>query len=428
MLTSLYNRAMRKKISALFRNEFIQGGIVVTGASMLVNVINYLFQSAVAHSLGPTGLGEIAALFSYASIVSVPMVVLSMLVIQKIGAAKENKFNKAFQIEQYFIHQLKRFFPIIIISFITIPVIPRITNLSLTTSAIIIPYIFLTLITLLYSALLQSVKLFAIFSAISVVGVIVKVMGVLTVSYFTIKLLGIFIFLLLSLLITFILSRLYLYKNMKLVAQKYEPIDKKIRTILLSGEFLITLFSLLAITAFNNIDIIFVKKFFSYADAGLYASWSLFAKIILYILTPLISVAFVFFSNRQEEKAQRKTMIGFIILMAFVATSSYIAYNYAGHIIIPLFFGNRFLPVVPYLGTASLFGSLYATIFFVNNYFLAKMSKLALLLPAAIPLYVGLLFFFRNAIESIFMLNVYFAGGLAIMYIFSYGYSIRRGA
>ncbi len=419
---------MRKKISALLRNEFIQGGIIVTGASMVVNVINYLFQSAVAHSLGPAGLGEIAALFSYTSIASVPMVVLSMLVIQKVGSAQGDKYIKAAQIEQFFLLQLKRLFPFLIISFVLIPIIPRITNLSVTTSVIIIPYIFLTLITLLYSALLQSVKLFTIYSVIGVVGVIVKLLGVLTVPFFTIKLLGVFIFLLLSLLITFYLSRLYLYKNVELISQKSEILSKKIRTILLSREFLITLFSLLAITAFNNIDIIFVKKFFTYADAGLYASWSLFAKIILYILTPLISVSFVFFSNRQEEKAQRKTMSGFIILMTLVSTSSYVVYSYAGHFIIPLFFGDRFLPVVPFLGSASLFGSLYATIFFINNYFLAKMSKIALLLPGAIPVYIGLLFFFRNAIGSIFLLNVYFAAGLTILYVISYLYSIKHEA
>ncbi len=419
---------MRKKISKLLGNEFIQGGIVVTGASMVVNVINYLFQSAVAHSLGPSGLGEIAALFSYTSIASVPMVVLSMLVIQKIGAAQEDKFSKAIQIEQFFIHQAKRAFPLIVISFITIPLIPRLTNLSLTTAAFIIPFILLTLISLLYSALLQSVKLFVTFSVISVIGVIVKFLGIFTVPFFTIKLLGIYVFLLLSLLITFLLSRYYFIKKLHLSTIKNSLFEKKVRTILFSHEFLITLFSLLAITAFNNIDIIFVKKFFSYADAGLYASWSLFAKIILYILTPLISVSFVFFSNRQEEKNQQKTMMGFIVLMLIVALSSYVAYSYAGHIIIPLLFGNRFLPVVPYLGTASLFGSLYATIFFINNYFLAKMSRYSLLLPIAIPAYIGLLFFYRNSIESIFALNVYFAAALTFTYILIYSHSIKREA
>lgn len=417
---------MRKKISKLLGNEFIQGGIVVTGASMVVNIINYLFQSAVAHSLGPSGLGEIAALFSYTSIASVPMVVLSMLVIQKIGAAQEDKFSKAIQIEQFFIHQAKRAFPLIVISFTAIPLIPRLTNLSLTTAAFIIPFILLTLISLLYSALLQSVKLFVTFSVISVIGVIVKFLGIFTVPFFTIKLLGIYVFLLLSLLITFLLSRYYFIKKLHLSTIKNSLFEKKVRTILFSHEFLITLFSLLAITAFNNVDIIFVKKFFSYADAGLYASWSLFAKIILYILTPLISVSFVFFSNRQEEKNQQKTMMGFIVLMLIVALSSYVAYSYAGHIIIPLLFGNRFLPVVPYLGTASLFGSLYATIFFINNYFLAKMSRFSLLLPIAIPAYIGLLFFYRNSIESIFALNVYFAAALTFTYILIYSYSIKR--
>lgn len=419
---------MRMKISKLFGNEFIQGGIVVTGASMIVNIINYLFQSAVAHSLGPSGLGEIAALFSYTSIASVPMVVLSMLVIQKIGAAQENKMSKAIQIEQFFIYQLKRLFPFMIIAFIVIPFIPRLTNLSLTTSVFMIPFVLLTLISLLYSALLQSVKLFVTFSVISIVGVLVKLLGVLTTPFFTIKLLGIYIFLLLSLLITFLLSRYYFIKKLHFAPLKYNVFEKKVRTIILSQEFLITLFSLLAITAFNNIDIIFVKKFFSYADAGLYASWSLFAKIILYILTPLISVSFVFFSNRQEKKNQQKTMAGFIALMLIVAFSSYVVYSSAGHIIIPLLFGSRFLSVVPYLGTASLFGSLYATIFFVNNYFLAKMSKFALLLPVAIPLYMGLLFLYRNSIKSIFILNVYFAAALASMYILVYLYSVKHEA
>jgi O-antigen/teichoic acid export membrane protein len=253
-------------------------------------------------------------------------------------------------------------------------------------------------------------------------------MGALTIAWIGGGLTVVLIFLILSPLIKLILNIIYLYRAYpKDKNQTIKAIDKRILHILSDKVLIITTISVLALTLFNNVDIIIVKKFFSGYDAGIYASWSLFAKIILYFIGPVSMVSFIFFTSNKDTTKEHRALQGSLIILAFIGICSYIGYTYFGKPMIHLFFGTKFDAVIPYLSQASLFGTFYTAITFINNYFIAKKNKAALILPAIIPFYAGALILQRQSIESILQVNVWFGAVTTLIYLGMYISGLKKG-
>ncbi len=419
---------MLKHAHSLSKNKFVRGGIIVTTTSFLANVLNYFFQSLLGHTLGSSGFGEIAALFSYIALISVPLSVITTIIIQKVSSSKDS-IAYAHELESFFVDKLRKWWFLLVIPFLAIPFIPRLTNLSVVTSYMLVPFLIISLVSIFHTSALQGLALFFEFSIVNLLATVFKLMGPLLVLFHVGGLPTVLLFILLSALFSLIaqvsIFRKYVAKHA--LESKNMHIEKRLISFLSNKQFAITLFSLLSIVALNNIDIILVKKFFSSTDAGLYAAWSLFGKIIFYLFSPVASVSFVFFAKNHGKRAQN-AMLLFFMCMLVITISAYLGYHYLGRIFIPLFFGNQFIAVIPHLGLASLFGSLYTVIFFINNYFLAKVSKFALILPLSIPLYVAAIYFSQHTIESIFLIDVYFVTGLTVLYSGAYALKIRREA
>lgn len=421
-----YNKSMLNKVHVLSKNKFVQGGIIVTITSFLANILNYFFQSLLGHTLGSAGFGEIATLFSYVALISVPLSVITTIIIQKVSSSK-NRVDYAHELESYFIHKLQKWWFLLLLPLLLTPFVPRLTNLSPLTAYFLIPFILISIISIFHTSALQGLALFLEFSVIGLIAAVIKLLGPFLVSLHIDGLLTVLICVLLSLLFSLI-ANLYIFREFVTKhgsSLAVKRIEKKLFVFFSSKQFIITLLSLLAIVALNNIDIILVKKLFTSSNTGLYASWSLFGKIIFYIVSPLASVTFVFFSGNNH-KQNKKAMIVFFMGMVCITVGSFVGYQYTGSMFVPLFFGSQFSPVIPYLGLASLFGSLYTVIFFINNYFLAKVSKLALILPVSIPFYIIAIYFSRQSIQAIFYTDVWFVVGLSILYIGAYAVSVKR--
>lgn len=412
---------MKTKLSKLWNNKFIQGGTIYTTASFLINVINYFFNVLVARGLGPTGFGEITALFSYTTIFSVPILVMSMVIIQKIGAKGEYAKGFSQSLEIWFLSKLEqRWYLILPILFIS-PFIPRFTNLSPLSGYILIPLVMLSFVGAFYGALLQGLQAFAWISGLNLLSGLLKFAGALFVIAGIDGIATIIVFLLFSSIITLLLSHVLIRKNTQFTeVRNPDKINKRLRDAIVDKHVVITFFSILSITLLNNIDIIFVKKFFSAQDAGIYSAWSLFAKIITYVIGPITMVSYIFFSNKQNSHNHKRILYISMGILIFTSLSCYIIYRFFPFFAIHLFFGPRYESLLPYLPSASIFGALYATITLINNYFLAKKSSWSLLLMGFIAVYAGALYTFSKSFYSIIQINIIFAAFIALIYMIAY--------
>lgn len=418
---------MRRHIKLYWSNEYIQGGVFLMLSSFIVNALNYLFNFFAARELGPSGYGELIAFYSYIALLSVPMVVCSNIIIQRISSHTLNPYAYAKSFAVQFRQIILRLFPIIILGLLVIPFISRITNLSPVVSYLLIPTILLGLITSFYSSLFQGLKLFFLFSLLSVVGVVLRLASVFipVFNYGALNEILIFQFIaaIFILWLSFtILSHLLHSHNTK----QSVPVFAKLRRLVVGRQFIITLFSVLSFTMLSNVDIMFVKKFFMPGSAGIYSSWSLFAKIILYVVGPIAQISFVFFAGNTKKLLQDRVLLASLGILALVGIVGYIGYTSVGTLLISALFGDTFLQVVPYLGLASIFGAFYAAISFLNTYFLAKKSRFALILIILLPFYFISLFLIPKNLSYLMWTNIIFAGTVALFYLGAFLLSTQK--
>ncbi len=412
---------MMSFLKRLWNNEFYQGGIYLTVSSFLVNILNYFFNLVTGRALGPIGFGEITTLLSYTTIFSVPILVVSMIIIEKLGAKGRERFNFAKDLEKWFLSKIKRWWFLIFLALLFSPFVPRITNLSTFSSYFLIPLIILAFLGAFYGALGQGLRLFFEFSVVSIIAVAVKLAGGILALLGIGRLNIVVIFILLSSIYGLLEYRRVIIKRVLRVANHANRmLDKRIINVVTNPQFVLIFISVLALIVLNNFDVIFVKKFFSAQDAGIYAAWSLFAKIILYSVGPIFSIAYIFFTSKENQIFHEKTLNISLIVLAAITLISYSFYSYFSAFIINIFFGNKFISVAPYLGRASIFGSLYAGITFLNNYFLAKKSGFGLILPVSLPFYIVGLFLIPKKLGVLIELNIIFAVLALLLYLIAY--------
>ncbi|MDO8609229.1 MAG: oligosaccharide flippase family protein [bacterium] len=408
---------MHHRIKSLWSNVYIQGGFILTVSSFLVNFLNYIFNFIAGRILGPVGYGEITSLFSYITLCSFPIAIISTFIIQKISSHDKDPYLYTHQLESSFWMLLKKWSWIGILLLCAIPFIPRITNLSPIVAYTLIPLVLIGFITAFYTSAFQGLKLFLLYAFIGLIGGGLKLISILpglfeTNSLPIIVILQLFFNFLLLIAMVFILRK-YMSKQNSL---SYSTNTKSLFHIVTNKYFIMTCASVLGITLLTTIDMIFVKKFFSSTDSGIYNSWNLFSKMILYVLGPIAQVSFVFFSDNSQKHLQEKVLKLSIILLIFVGLVSYFSYTTIGLFLIQILFGTKFNALLPFLSFASLFGTFYAAITFFNSYFLAKKHKGAFVTILCIPFYITALFLIPKQIIFVMYTNIIFCLILTIIY------------
>lgn len=413
---------MQRLLKKFWSNKFLKGGLFYTASSFLVNLMNYLFNLIAGRSLGPQGYGELTALFSYLTLATVPTVVFSNFVIQKIAGTADS-VAVAKSIENLFWEKIKRWATLFILLLFGSPILAKLTNLSLFLSFTLLLLIYLTVISSIYGSLLQGLQLFFIYSLIGAVGTLIKLLGALAVLSGLDGIVTIISFIFISSLIGIIYSfkivRDHIHSKYKKI-KDVPKIERRIIHLLKNPQFILIFLSIFALTLFNNADIAFVKKYFAPLEAGIYSSWALFAKIILYSLGPFIAISFIFFSGQQSDRTERKTLHFSLLSLIALGIVSFFAYKYLTFPIINIFFGQKFYSVSPFLTKASIFGTLYTGIAFLNNFFLAKKSRVCLVLPFSVFFYAISLFFIEKELSAIMNLNILFSALVLIIYLVLY--------
>jgi O-antigen/teichoic acid export membrane protein len=170
----------------------------------------------------------------------------------------------------------------------------------------------------------------------------------------------------------------------------------------------------------NNFDIVFVKSNFSAQDSGIYSTWSLYAKILLYVIGPLLTLSFIFFTDKKNKSKHNQIFLGVLGGLIVAGAAMYTVYELLGSWIITAMFGPQFLGVVPYLKWASLFGIAYVMMMFMMNYFLARKSGVSLIPAVLFPIYVMLLFTLGKDLQTIIFINVGFTFFCVFLFFIAY--------
>ena len=404
----------------LVKNEFIQGGIILTAANFLIGFLNYLFNILVGRALGPKGYGEIATLIAYIFLTTTPIAIFSTLVVQKISSRTENKYSFALSLEKFLITKAKRWWFILIIFLLIFPFLPSLTNLMPLAAYSLIPLIILAFVSAFYNSALQALKLFIAFTAIGIISTLLKLFSGLLVFFGKGGISLIIIFLIFSTFLVFYLSYIVFHKMVKLQKNKQIVVfNKRLIHFIFHPQVILYSAATIAFTTFNNVDIVLAKKMFSGIDAGIYSSWSLFAKMVYYALSPLLTISFIFFSSPKGIKKQHRALLIVAGLLLIGGLTAFIVYELFGKSLVLALFGDRYQAIIPYLGKASIFGFVYVLTLFINGYFLAKKSSWGMIMFFSLPFYIGGLILVQKQISSYINFILVFSTFLLLAYIFS---------
>ncbi len=413
---------MKKRITNLIRalsiNLFVRGGFLLTGANFLTGFLNYLFNIFIGRSLGPEGLGEITALFSYLVVISIPLGIFNTVLIQKMSSHNKPKLF-ASKLYEWIVTMTKKWWIILVFILLTAPFLPNITSLSLAASWAVPLLIVFALLGSFYNSALQGLHLFYWFTVIGVISTLLKLTGatIVFLGYGTID--TVILFIVISSSAPVLLSQ-YVFKKHVNIRVKKAISNTFIRHLFDNRQLALTTCSTGALALLNNVDILYVKKMFSPQDAGIYSSWALFAKLLLFALGPIITTSYIFFSSNKHKVNHKKTSLILVLILGFTGLLMSFVYQWYGAWMVTRFFGNAFIPVIPYLQLAAYYGSGYMMMIFITNYFLAKKSLLSLTPALLFPVYSGALMIYPQSIKDIMHINIVFTSVVVLMLLIGF--------
>ncbi len=351
---------------------FSNSAIVFVG-TIIGSIFSYLFNMLMGRMLGPEVYGEMSALMSVLMIVAVgggAVLTVTMRYTSELYAKKRIVALKKLYI--VFTKYILFFsFVLFLIGVALSGAISQFFHISSTVPVIIIlSAIVVSFVMLINRGILQGTQKFVPLVGIGIVEMVIKLaFGVILVKL-GFGLNGAVSALVLSVATVYLISIFFIlpiFKE-KSVKEKNFRFDKK-EIVKYS---IPTLLVAVVLATLINLDIILIKHYFSAEDAGLYAAISTIAKIIFYLLAPIVSVMFPMISE-QKTKGNKHykifllsiflTILGGLIIMS--------VYTLAPGFVIKTLYGESYTPfyyLLPEVGLLMLF---YTLINLIANYYMA---------------------------------------------------------
>lgn len=360
--------------------SFIKSTAIFTIASVFVNLLGYAFHVFAGRYLGPASYSDITTILAYATILSVPVTVLGVVVIKRAGH-HHNKSLYLRSLLSYF-DSLSRSVPVLITIYLTLSGLGYLNHLSSSTILLMPIFVITFVFAQLYAILLQAGKLFSPLSLVITITGILKLTGALLTPFFPFAT-PILLLLIVSNFAQIWLSRRYLLSNFS----KLGEIMRESPFTLRDPSLRLTFVSILGLILLNNLDIVLAKQFLTASEAGIYGVWSLFGKAITFSFIPLSSVALVFFADKESDHNPLHILYPSIIFLVICGTLAYFVFYLLSNFMVTTLMGAEFVALIPLLPRSAIFGTVCSLIYLINNYYLSQSSKLAYL-PAAITLII----------------------------------------
>lgn len=404
-------------INRLLQSHFLKSSAIYSVANVLASLIVYLLNLLIARNFTLADYGEYTSALSYSIIFSVPLSAFGLIIIKRIGQADSaNRASVAVSIEKWLERELIYFAPSVFgLSLILGFLMYFRGNMSIIAILFVILNTLLGIFSNFYNSVLQSYKNFIKVGAFSIISALSKLLLAGLVVILQPNLFWLFGAFLGSGLFSYILGK-------RMIRTKYQQASTninfaKVKQYLAKKSVLIPLITTFGVVGLANTDIILVKKFFSSDQVGLYSSLSLLGKIILYLVAPLSTVAFTFFTGKESRHQSVQILAILSAFILSVGVSATTIYSLFPDLIINIIFGDKFLEVSNLVWMAAIFGSLYSLVNLYSQYYISINSKFAFLGLLAVVLQIIAIYNFHSTLEQILTINIFLNGGLVTIYI-----------
>jgi O-antigen/teichoic acid export membrane protein len=322
----------------------MKAGAVMFVGIAIVNVGNYVFHLIAARDLGPQDYGDLVALLTLSSLVSLPLAALQVVVGRYVARftalgdeVEANRLNRR-------VLAATTVFAVVAMVLITIlaPFIQR--WLSISSSAAIVLTAALTLptaVTPIVWGVAQGLQRFTLLALAMALGTFARVfallfflvVGLSTWSAVTATLVG----MLVSVLVPFVPLRGWFTQSKGVARSGSVEGEKLLRAI---GPAAV---ALLAFTSLTQSDVLAANAVFNDTTSGVYGAASLIGRVILYLPTAIVAVLLPKVAARTAANRSTNDILGFSLLATFAfCAASTLVYALVPGTIVHLAFGAKY--------------------------------------------------------------------------------------
>lgn len=405
---------MLSRAKKIILHPFFTSSAVMIVGTNLANFAGYIYHLIFGRLLGPSLYGELSATISLIGLFFVSFSFIR-LVIVKFVSAKEEKVGALLE----WVTRKSLFLGLIIalLAFLTTPLFSDFLHIKASTLILIGPIVFFTLFSLIYRSFLQGLLKFKKFVIVLNSEILIRlILGVIFV-YLGFSVSGAVFAFFLGTVVAWLLGRHFLRKERKFPENQvaFAP-GKKILNYSIPV-FLMTL----AGSSFYYTDIMLVKHFFSAYEAGIYASVSVFGRIISFASMPIISVMFPFVSRRHAKKQDSKQVFLFSLsLIVLIILGVLFVYWLFPDLTVWLLFGSKYFEASQYILFFGIFSSIFTVGHFLVNFYLSisKTKPSYIVVFGAVLQALGILLFHQSLRQVIWVSTVAASVMLVLLTIF----------
>ncbi len=380
-------------------NSLLKDSAIIFAASMIVNILNYVFQLYMGRALGPADYGILASLMSLMYIVSVPSATINVSITRFVSGFRGRKeLGKA---KYLFFRGMKKVTIFGVIGFAVIamlsPYISSYLNIPNISPVVILGAIFfMSVLMPMGSGTLQGLQRFKRLGAVQVTNSLAKLAFGVALVWLGFGVNGALASIFLGGFFGLALTVFFLRDILKKESKRFD------KNSIISYSYPVFT-SLLLINIMSNIDIILVKHYFPGVQAGYYAAAALLGKIVLFASG---AIAGVMFAKTAELKALGKPTkkllyesLFYIFCISFAVVTVYFV---APYFVLSTLFGASYIEAVPLIGLFGLAMGFFALSGVLVQYNLAiKQTRFIWVLAAAALVEITMIFMFHDTLLTV---------------------------
>lgn len=373
---------VRRLIRKVNGNVFLRNSVVLFAGTMLANLVNYLFHFIMGRMVEPSVYGEMESIVSLLTIVSVPGTAITMVATRYAAAAKA-KGNPAESraVLAHIDRGLIRYgVPFLLLALLLTPQVTRFLRTEHPAAVVFLwGMMFLSFFSAAASGMLSGWQRFFSIGAIQVVSSVFKLIFSVLFVWLGFRVSGIVGAFFLSGIVGYILSMMILRRMDASDREKESGTGQAEPTIDLSAirSYAIPVLSAsLALAMLGNTDMVLAKYHLPPELAGLYGALFIVSKTIFFAGGILSAVMFSMSSEEHEKNGETSGSDPAVFRHALSLSVAFCIGSVGFFALFPefvlrVFFGDRYLAGVPYLGWFALAAGLYTLANFFLQYLLS---------------------------------------------------------
>lgn len=402
-------QSLKSFFETIVRSKFFQNSLVLFLGTTVVNILNYVFHLVVGRTVSPSDYGEVEALVSLLTIVSVPSGVLTLIATKYAAEMKaKNNTQGTGVFLRYCNRKIRRFgLPVLIFLVVATPWVRYFMNVESNLAVLFLWVVMiLTFLSAITVGLLTGWQRFSDLNKVSVSATMVKLGCVVLLVQIGWGVLGVWGGLALAAVFGYLASLFFLKRFVRWQGIT-DPSQVENRILIGGGTIqqyaLPVLYGTLALALFGNIDMIFAKHHLDAIQAGQYGALSIVAKTVFFIAGSLTTVLFAMSSEESvTSKRVTRTFWYAVVLTTLISFLAVLVFSLFPVFIVNLFFGSQYLTVAPLLGWFALIVALYSLMSLFLQYLLSlHETRLAIIFLALAGLEIVGLFFLGGSLYAI---------------------------